>query len=62
MVEEVSLLDKYENDKKFGADRISYAYHIVYRSIERTLKTEEIDPIQNKVIEETRKQFGAEIR
>ncbi len=62
LAEEVTLLDKYENDKKFGADKISYAYHIVYRSIDRTLTVEEIEPLQNKVIEETKKQFGAEIR
>lgn len=62
MAEEVSLLDKYENDAKFGADKISYAYRIVYRSTDRTLKAEEIEPLQNKVIEETKKQFGAEVR
>ena len=62
MAEEVSLIDKYENDKKFGADKMSYAYRIVYRSTDRTLKTEEVEPIQNKVIEETKKQFGAEVR
>lgn len=62
LVEEVTLLDKYENDKKFGSDKMSYAYHIVYRSIDRTLKVEEIEPLQNKVIEETKKQFSAEVR
>ncbi|MDP2598471.1 MAG: hypothetical protein Q8P49_01435 [Candidatus Liptonbacteria bacterium] len=62
LVEEVSLLDKYENAEKFGADKTSYTYRIIYRSNERTLTTEEIEPIQNKVIEETKKQFGAEIR
>lgn len=62
LVEEVSLLDKYENDKKFGADKLSYTYRIVYRSNERTLTVEEIEPLQNKVIEETKKQFGAEVR
>ena len=48
--------------EKFGEDNVSYTYRIVYRSNERTLTTEEIEPIQNKVIEETKKQFGAEIR
>lgn len=62
LVEEVSLLDKYENDKKFGADKMSYTYRIIYRSNERTLLTEEVEPIQNKVIEETKKQFNAEVR
>jgi phenylalanyl-tRNA synthetase alpha chain len=62
LVEEVSLLDKYENDAKFGADRMSYTYRIVYRSIERTLTVDEIEPLQNKIIEQTRNQFSAEIR
>jgi phenylalanyl-tRNA synthetase alpha chain len=62
IVEEVALLDKYENDAKFGADKMSYTYRIVYRSLERTLKSEEIEPLQNKVINETKEQFGAEIR
>jgi len=61
LVEEVSLLDKYENDTKFGADKMSYTYRIVYRSLEKTLLTEEIEPLQKKVEDETRK-LGAEIR
>ena len=62
LVEEVSLIDKYENEQKFGKNKLSYAYHIVYRSIERTLKVEEIEPLQEKIIAETKKQFSAEIR
>jgi len=62
LVEEVSLLDKYDNAEKFGADKISYTYRIVYRSNERTLTIEEIEPLQERVVEETKKQFGAEVR
>ncbi len=62
LVEEVSLLDKYENAEKFGAGKLSYTYRIVYRSNERTLTIEEIEPLQDKVIEETKKQFEAEVR
>jgi len=62
LVEEVRLLDKYENSEKFGADKISYTYRIIYRSNERTLLTSEIDPIQDKIYQETKKQFGAEVR
>jgi len=62
LVEQVELLDKYENVEKFGADRISYTYRIVYGSNERTLTTEEIDPIQGKIYNETVKQFKAEAR
>ncbi len=62
LIEQVELLDKYENEKKFGKDKISYTYRIVYRSNERTLTTEEIDPLQEKIYNETAKQFMAELR
>lgn len=62
LVEQVGLLDKYENADKFGQDKISYTYRIVYRSNERTLTTEEIDPIQEKIYNETAQQFKAELR
>ncbi len=62
LVEEVTLLDKYENPEKFGPGKMSYTYRIVYRSNERTLQTSEIDPIQEKITKETVAQFGAEIR
>ncbi len=62
LVEEVQLLDKYENAEKFGADKISYTYRVVYRSPERTLKTDEVDPLQNKLYEETKVQYKAQLR
>ena len=62
LVEEVELLDKYENIEKFGKDNISYAYRITYRSLDRTLTSVEIDTIHKKIESETIKTFGAEIR
>jgi len=62
LVEEVSLLDKYENEEKFGKGKISYTYRTIYRSNERTLTTEEINSIHDKITEETKKRFNAEIR
>ncbi len=62
LVEEVELLDKYENAAKFGPDKISYTYRVVYRSPERTLKSEEIDPLQDKLYNETKTQYQAELR
>ena len=62
LVEEVTLIDKYENPEKFGNDKISYTYRIIYRSQERTLRSEEVDPLQEKIYNETAKQFGAKLR
>ena len=62
LVEEVELLDKYENKEKFGEGKTSYTYRIVYRSNDRTLLSEEVDEIQNKIYQETAHQFNAELR
>ncbi len=62
LVEEVALLDHYDNAEKFGTDNTSYTYRIVYRSTERTLTIEEIEPLQARVVAETIAQHGAQIR
>jgi phenylalanyl-tRNA synthetase alpha chain len=62
LIEQVELLDKYENAEKFGAGKISYAYRITYRSIERTLISSEIDELHKKIEKATEKAFGAQIR
>lgn len=62
LIEEVSLLDKYENLEKFGKGKVSYTYRIIYRSNERTLRDEEVTPLQEKIVKETARQFKAEVR
>lgn len=62
IVEQVELLDKYENAKKFGDGKVSYAYRITYRSLDRTLTSEEIDKVHKNLESETAKNFGATIR
>lgn len=62
LVEQVELLDTYEDEKKFGADRVSYTFRVIYRSNERTLVSEEVDVLQKKLYEETAAQFEAEVR
>lgn len=62
LVEQVELLDKYENSAKFGEGKISYAYRITYRSLDRTLFSEEIDQVHKKLETETAKNFGSQIR
>jgi phenylalanyl-tRNA synthetase alpha chain len=62
LVEQVELLDKYQDEKKFGLGKISYTYRVVYRSNERTLKTEEVEPLQNKLYEQTKEIYNAQLR
>ncbi len=62
LVEEVSLLDKYENNEKFGENKISYTFHIIYRSPERTLTNNEVDKIQRQIIDRTEKDLTALVR
>lgn len=62
LIEEVKLLDSYEDDNKFGKDKKSYTFRIVYRSPERTLTNEEINKIQEEIRSETVKQLNAVLR
>ncbi|OGI76816.1 hypothetical protein A3C57_00310 [Candidatus Nomurabacteria bacterium RIFCSPHIGHO2_02_FULL_33_12] len=62
LAEEVSLLDEYENDVKFGADKKSYAYRITYRSLEKTLTDEEVNTLHKELEEKTREIFSVMIR
>lgn len=62
LAEQVELLDKYENAEKFGADKISYAYRITYRSLDRTLTSEEVDVLHKKLEERTTEIFNSTIR
>ena len=62
LVEQVELIDQYENDAKFGADKKSYAYHVVYRSNDRTLTNEEVDVMHHALEKKTAEEFGAVVR
>ena len=62
LIEEVKLLDKYEHAEKFGPDKISYTYRIIYRSNEKTLVSKEIDLLQDQLYKQTAKQFSAVLR
>lgn len=61
LVEEVQLIDKYE-DEKFGEDKTSYTYRIIYRSMDRTLTNDEVDEINDEVYKQTAEQFKAKLR
>ena len=62
LIEEVKLLDSYENEEKFGKNKKSYTFRIIYRSPERTLISEEINKIQKKIRERTKQDLKAVLR
>lgn len=62
LTEEVNLIDSYEDDEKFGKNKKSYTFHIVYRSLEKTLTNEEVNKIHDKIVEKTKSELRATIR
>jgi len=62
LIEEVKLIDEYEDENKFGKDKKSYTFRIVYRSPERTLTAEEINKIQEEIREKTKQDLNAVLR
>lgn len=62
LIEEVKLIDKYEDKNKFGENNISYTFRITYCSPERTLTNDEINKIQDQIREKTKSELGAVLR
>ncbi len=61
-IEEMKLTDKYENDAKFGVDKMSYTWRLTYRDLNKTLTSEEVNGLHAKVEEMTEKEFNAAVR
>lgn len=62
MAEQMTLLDTYENEEKLGTGKVSYAYRITYRSVDKTLTSEEVKLLHSELEAATVKNFGATIR
>ena len=62
LVEEVALIDTYENTEKLGEGNVSYAYRVTYRSIERTLTSSEVNALHKKLEEATIGSYSATVR
>jgi phenylalanyl-tRNA synthetase beta chain len=61
LIVNVELFDVYEG-KNVAEDKKSMAYHITYRSDERTLESAEVDKVQERVVGMLQETFAAEIR
>ncbi len=62
ILEEVKLLDTYTDPKKFGENEVSYTYRIVYRSLQKTLTTQEVDQLHKKLEQATEAHYKARLR
>ena len=62
VIEEVELLDKYEDEKKFGEDKLSYTFRITYRHLEKTLTNGEVNELHKKIEEKTVSEFSGVLR
>jgi phenylalanyl-tRNA synthetase alpha chain len=62
LIEEVKLIDDFEDDAKFGKDKKSYTFRITYCSPERTLTSEEVNKIQEEIREKTKIDLNAILR
>jgi len=61
LIREVELFDSFEG-KNIGEGKKSLAYHITYRSDEKTLETKEVDVVHENVVQLLKSEFTAEIR
>ncbi len=62
LVSEISLIDVYKDEEMTVQKEKSYAISILFSTIERTLKDEEIDKIMTEVMENLGEEFSAVIR
>ncbi|MDB5266439.1 MAG: Phenylalanine--tRNA ligase, alpha subunit [Parcubacteria group bacterium] len=61
-VEQVELLDKYENATKFGEGKSSYTFRITYRDLNKTLTNAEVNDLHAKIENMTMEDYGGVIR
>ncbi|MCK5059912.1 MAG: hypothetical protein KAR00_02070 [Candidatus Pacebacteria bacterium] len=62
LIEEVVLLDTYTNAEKFGSEKVSYTFRIIFRSLEKTLTNEEVNKVHEEIQRRTEKELRATLR
>lgn len=56
------LFDVFEDEKKLGAGKKSYAVNFILRDDEKTLKDKQVDKVMNGIIKACSEELGAQIR
>ena len=62
LIEEVRVIDIFENDQKFGTDKKSICVRISFRSLERTLTNEEINITYFKIRDKLENELNYQLR
>jgi len=62
LLADVRLFDVYRDDARLGAGKKSMAYTLTYRAPDRTLTSEEVEKVQEKLIKKVCGSTGAEVR
>lgn len=62
LLESVNLFDVYRDDKRVGKGKKSMAYHLLYRAADRTLTSEEVEHLHEKIVKKVCTSCNAEIR
>jgi phenylalanyl-tRNA synthetase beta chain len=57
----IELFDQFKSDR-FGSDKQSLAFHIVYQSLNKTLENREVDELHQKITNLISNQFQAKVR
>ncbi|MBP9114572.1 MAG: hypothetical protein KBF88_17275, partial [Polyangiaceae bacterium] len=61
MAESVHVFDRFSG-ASIPKDHVSLAFHVIYRSADRTLKDEEVDKVHTSVVAAVSQKFGAALR
>ena len=61
LIKSVELFDVYSGDK-LESGKKSLAWHLVYQSEDKTLTSNEVDNLQNKLLEYLAENLGAKLR
>ena len=62
LLESMELFDVYRDEEKLGKNKKSIAYALKFRDKNKTLQDEEVNKIMEEIIQELKKQVGADLR
>ena len=62
LIKDINLFDVYEDEKRLGKDKKSYAISFAFENTERTLNDKEVDKVMSQLIRAYEEKIGAVIR